>query len=134
MVSLGSLSLNLHEQRNFKNHYSQHSLINTDTSSTIQFRIREILKPSNYHNKYVIDVLKMNDIVVSGKSLLNVEKDSTLQLLKVDDILISKTNFNEISTPLNPHQFDYKNYLSKQHIYTFRSSIVQIRRGSPHFF
>ncbi len=117
MVSLGSLSLNLHEQRNFKNHYSQHSLINTDTSSTIQFRIREILKPSNYHNKYVIDVLKMNDIVVSGKSLLNVEKDSTLQLLKVDDILISKTNFNEISTPLNPHQFDYKNYLSKQHIY-----------------
>ena len=117
MTSLGSLSFKLHEQRNFKNHYSKYSLITKDTSYTIQFRIREILKPSNYHNKYIIDVLSINNISVSGKSLLNVEKDTIEPIFKVDDILISNSSFNTISTPLNPHQFDYKNYLSKKYIY-----------------
>ncbi|MCF6295774.1 MAG: competence protein ComEC family protein [Flavobacteriaceae bacterium] len=116
-ISVGVLTINVNNQLNFKSHYSNQKTISIDTTYTINFRIREILKPSLYHNKYVIDVLKINNETVLGKSLLNVEKDSTKANLNVDDILITSTNFQTINAPLNPHQFDYKSYLQKKHIY-----------------
>ena len=116
-TSIGVLTVNINNQLNFKNHYSKQKIIAFDTLYTIQFRIREVLKPSLFHNKYIVDVLKINDESVTGKSLLNVEKDSTTSNLNVDDILITRSNFKDINTPLNPHQFNYQNYLQKQHVY-----------------
>ena len=116
-TSIGVLTVNINNQLNFKNHYSKQKIIAFDTLYTIQFRIREVLKPSLFHNKYIVDVLKINDESVTGKSLLNVEKDSTTSNLNVDDILITRSSFKDINTPLNPHQFNYKNYLQKQHVY-----------------
>jgi len=116
-VSIGALTVNIKTQWNFKNHYSKQEIITIDTNYTINFRIREVLKPSLYHNKYIIDILGLNTKKVSGKSLLNVQKDSTKANLKVDDILITNSNFKELNAPLNPHQFNYKNYLQKKYIY-----------------
>ena len=116
-VSIGALTVNIKTQRNFKNHYSKQQIITIDTNYTINFRIREVLKPSLYHNKYIIDILGLNTKKVSGKSLLNVQKDSTKANLKVDDILITNSNFKELNAPLNPNQFNYKNYLHKKYIY-----------------
>ena len=117
MISVGGLTIKIHEQSNWKNHYTKYENINTNSAQLITFRIREVLKPGNYYNKYVIDILKINNAKVSGKSLLNVEKDSLFSKLKVDDILISKTQFKNLIPPLNPHQFNYKDYLKKKHIY-----------------
>ncbi|MBT8260239.1 MAG: ComEC family competence protein, partial [Bacteroidia bacterium] len=78
---------------------------------------REVLKPGNFYDKYVIDILEINNTKVSGKSLLNVALDSIKPRLKVDEIYFSKTEFKELIPPLNPHQFDYRNYLSKKYIY-----------------
>lgn len=117
MISVGGLTIKIHEQSNWKNHYTKYENINTNSAQLITFRIREVLKPGNYYNKYVIDILKINNAKVSGKSLLNVEKDSLFSKLKVDDILISKTQFKDLIPPLNPHQFNYKDYLKKKHIY-----------------
>jgi len=117
MISFGMLNTSLHDDKQFNNHYTNKIFIQDSTSSTITFRVREVLKPSNFHNKYVIDLLKIDSKNVIGKTLLNADKDSTHQLLKVDDIFISRTGFVELYSPLNPHQFDYKNYLKKQHIY-----------------
>ncbi|RLD29620.1 MAG: ComEC family competence protein [Bacteroidetes bacterium] len=116
-ISIGVLTVNINNQLNFKDHYSKQDILTSDTVYSNNFRIREILKPSLYNNKYVIDILKINNESVSGKSLLNVEKDSTKAILKVDDILIARSYFQEVNAPLNPHQFDYKNYLQKKHIY-----------------
>jgi competence protein ComEC len=116
-IVIGILAISIHNQSNFKNHYTKSYLLETDSIIQLQLRVREVLKPGNYYDKYVIDIIKIDNKKVKGISLLNVEKDSTIQGLKVDDILITKAQFKELIPPLNPHQFDYKNYLKKKHIY-----------------
>src|SRR5690606_4466680 len=85
--------------------------------NTITFRIREILKPNIYYDKYIIDILKIDDLSVSGKSIINLQKDSIGAPLKVDDIFITKTILKDINPPLNPNQFDYRKYLERKYIY-----------------
>ena len=117
LISVGILTVNLHNQKNFSNHYSNYISVKTDSINTITFRIREVLKSGNYSDKYMIDILKIEDHLVLGKSLLNIEKDSTHRSLKVDDIFVSKTVFKDLIHPLNPNQFDYKKYLEKKYVY-----------------
>lgn len=117
MISIGVLTTNLHNEKNSPNHYS-HQITNTEDSlKTISFRVREVLKPGNYYDKYIIDLLKVNNTEVNGKSLLNIEKDSLLPQLRVDEIHVTKTRFKNLIHPLNPNQFDYKNYLEKKYIF-----------------
>ncbi len=116
-ICIGNLVAVVHEQSNFKNHYTSYENDNNDSIPIIKLSIREVLKPSLYHNKYVADISQLNGKTVYGKSLLNIEKDSSIQALEVDDIYIVKTEFKTINEPKNPHQFNYKNYLSKSYIY-----------------
>lgn len=115
MSSLGALSLKLHQHYRFKNHYSNH--IDIDSINIIQLRIKKTLKSDNYNDKYEIDILKANDVFVSGKSLLNISRNDSIYPLMVDDILILETQFQDLKAPLNPYQFNYKDYLNKKHIY-----------------
>ncbi|GAA4268262.1 ComEC/Rec2 family competence protein [Hyunsoonleella aestuarii] len=117
MICLGMLVVNFHNQKNFYNHYSEHKSFKNNSTSQVTFRIREVLKPGNYYDKYIIDILKINDSIVTGKSLLNIEKDSLYAKLIVDEIFISYLDLKDLIHPLNPHQFDYKIYLDKQYIY-----------------
>lgn len=116
-ISLGIFIYNIHNQQNHKHHYSKYISVGDKTENIITFRIREKLKPGVFHNKYIIDILKINDQKVSGKSLLNVAIDSTQSSYKVDDVFMTSTAFKEVTHPLNPNQFDYKNYLEKQYVY-----------------
>jgi len=117
MISVGVLVTSFHNQQNFSNHYTQIISTESDSLKTIKFRIREVLKPGNYYDKYVIDLLKVSDKNTSGKTLLNIQKD-TLQIpLKVDNVYVSRTDFKNLTQPLNPNQFDYKNYLIKKYIF-----------------
>lgn len=117
MVSIGVLTVNLHNQKNFESHYSNNLSTNTGSLNTITFRIRELLKPNSYYTKYVVDILNIDGKKATGKSLLNIRQDSLPNTLKVDAVFICKTELQSIYPPLNPSQFDYKNYLSKKYIY-----------------
>ncbi|KJD36334.1 competence protein [Tamlana sedimentorum] len=117
IISIGVLTVNFHNQKNHINHYTKTISYGENNIKTISFRVKEILKPGNYYNKYVVDILKIDSTKVSGKTLLNIEKDSTEIRLNVDEIAITKAQLKDLIHPLNPHQFDYKNYLSKQYIY-----------------
>jgi competence protein ComEC len=117
MCFIGVLTAQLHNKKNYSNHYSKFISSQNDSIKTITFRIRDVLKPSQFYDKYIIDVLKEDEIYVSGKSILNVEKDSLKKALSVDDVFITKTIFRDVIPPLNPSQFNYKNYLEKQYIY-----------------
>jgi competence protein ComEC len=116
-ISLGIFIYNLHNQKNHKHHYSKYISVDEKTEIIITFRIREKLKPGGFHNKYIIDILKINDETVLGKSLLNVAIDSTQSSYKVDEVFMTLSPFRELTHPLNPNQFDYKNYLEKQYVY-----------------
>src|SRR5690606_35533044 len=113
-IVIGIFVVNIHNQKLFKNHYSHHTNIEKET--TISFRIKEVLKPNAYYDKYIVDVLKVDDVQVSGKLLLNIQKDSLQNTITVDDILITKSSIQNLNSTLNPHQFDYKSYLEKRYI------------------
>ncbi len=118
MISIGVLTVSFHNEKNFSNHYTNQISIENNTLKTITFRIRDVLKTGKFHNKYVIEILEIDDTKVTGKSLLNIQRDSLASsVLKVDDIFISKIIFKSITPPLNPHQFNYKTYLEKKYIY-----------------
>ncbi len=117
MISVGILTTSFHNQKNFSNHYTKLIPIERDSLNTVTFRIREILKPGNYYDKYIIDLLEINQKKVTGKTLLNIQKDTLFSPLKIDDIYVSRTDFKDLIHPLNPNQFDYKNYLEKKYIY-----------------
>lgn len=112
-ISIGIVSTNIHNQKLAKNHYIHLK----HTPRQITFRIKQILKPGNYNDKYVVDILQVDAESVIGKALLNIKKDSLQRKLEVDAIIITTEGFQEISHTLNPDQFDYKNYLEKQYIY-----------------
>lgn len=134
MISIGVLTTNLHNEALFSNHYTKFISDKTDRN-TVTFRIREVLKPNNYYNKYVIDVLDLDGNQVSGKSLLNISKKEGQPPLKVDAIFISKTQFKDLNPPLNPFQFDYKKYLKKKYIYhqlTLTTQLLLPVKGNTH--
>lgn len=116
-IAIGILNYQLHDQKSFRKHYTQHFDPVTDTVETISFRIREVLKPSMYHDKYRIEILNINDQQLVGNTLLNVQRDSFLPPFKVDAIFITTSALTDLNPPINPNQFDYKKYLEKQYIY-----------------
>ncbi|PIV92906.1 MAG: competence protein [Flavobacteriaceae bacterium CG17_big_fil_post_rev_8_21_14_2_50_33_15] len=117
MVCIGMLTVNFHDQKNHSTHYTNFISIEKDSIVKITFRIRDVLKPSFYDHKYIVDILNVDDTIVSGKSILNVKKDSLNKPFSVDEIFITKTDFKKVFPLLNPGQFNYKLYLEKQYIY-----------------
>lgn len=114
---LGVLTYHLHNQKNFKDHYSNFTKYERTASSLLTLRIRESLKPNKYNEKYVVDILTLDSAPVSGTALLNVAADSLSRPLNIDEIILVNASLNEIPPPLNPDQFNYKAYLEKQYIY-----------------
>jgi competence protein ComEC len=133
-ISLGVLTVNLHNEINFKNHYTK-QVLDTESISDIRFKIREVLKPGFYHDKYIIEIFKINDHRSIGKALLNVNIDSTRMTLKVDDIYLARSELGNLPRRLNPHQFDYGDYLKKKYIYrqvTLHPEEVFMIQSKPH--
>ncbi|MGB1308638.1 MAG: ComEC/Rec2 family competence protein [Oceanihabitans sp.] len=116
-VSIGILTTNFNDEKLFKNHYTNYKSLDQDRSNLIAFQVYEVLKAGNYHDKYIIKILRINNKNVSGKALLNITKDSTFAKLQVDDVLVTVNTFQEVSKALNLNQFNYKAYLQKRYIY-----------------
>lgn len=98
---------------NYKAYY-EHQL--TDTSVVV-LKVDKVLKSSFYHDKYEAEITQVDTIKTRGKVLLNIIKDSTQLSLKVGDVFLVKSIFQEINPSLNPYQFNYKNYLERQGIH-----------------
>jgi len=117
MAVLGILTYNAHHHKNFSKHYTTNKNLKNGVTKQITLRIKERLKPTKYHNKYIVKLLKTDEQPVKGLVLLNIQKESNSKLYNIDDILLIHSEFQEIRGPLNPNQFNYKTYLEKQYIY-----------------
>lgn len=112
-VFIGISATYIHNPKNYANYY-EHQL--TEGSTSI-LTVQKVLKPGNYYTKYVTKVSQVDSTKTIGYILLNIQKDSTKTSLKVGNQIYIKTPFKELIPPLNPHQFDYKQYLAKQYIH-----------------
>lgn len=117
IVLAGSLTVQFNNPKNFKNHYTNHIQIHNDSVYTIQFKVREVLKPNLYHDKYIGTINSIDNALTYGKLLINIKKDTFNNRLSVDDVYQIRTSLNSLNTPLNPYQFNYKTYLNNKHIY-----------------
>ncbi|MCX7546874.1 ComEC/Rec2 family competence protein [Xanthomarina sp. F1114] len=118
MTSLGVLISNIHNQKNHKNHYTNNSEFVQDSLLTVTLKVSNSLKPNKFNDRYVVNILKINQVPVEGLSLLNIRKDSLNPVFAVDDILIVKTKIHPIKAPLNPDQFNFKKFLENKYIYS----------------
>ncbi len=110
---IGIVSVYVNNDQNNKDYY--HHFV--EQNSKVIFTVKRVLKSGFYHHKYQVEVTQVNGLKTRGEVLLNINKDSLFIPLKVDEQIYLKAVFQEIKLPLNPHQFNYKEYLEKQGIY-----------------
>ncbi|MBD3864024.1 ComEC/Rec2 family competence protein [Olleya marilimosa] len=115
-IAFGLFISNSNEDLNKINHFSNYSSRDT-ASTTITFRVRELLKPNAFSKRYYVDIIKLNNNTVIGKALLNVKKDSLQTQLPIDAIYTTALPLVDVKKPLNPDQFSYKDYLEKQQVH-----------------
>ncbi len=113
-IFIGIASITFSNDLYKKNHYTS---ILSDTSNTSILIVDKVLKSNNYYNRYIANVVTLNSEKVQGKILLNIVKDSIVEKLNVDDKIVTTHRFDPIKKPLNPYQFNYKNYIAKQQVY-----------------
>lgn len=128
---IGFGSYQLRTPRFQPKHYSH--AITERQSYVLQLKIKEILKPGRYHNKYIVAVKALNDIPVQGKLLLSIQKDSISEILDTDALLLVSAPVLHLNEPLNPYQFNYANYLKTLGVYhqlrISENSILKTREG-----
>ena len=115
------------------NYFEKHL---TNTSNAI-LAIDKVLKPGNYHYKYMAEVLQIDHQKTTGRVLINIEKDSVASFFKIGDRILLKNKFVAIKESLNPHQFNYKNYLAKQgihqQVYATKQELLLLDQTSTSF-
>lgn len=123
-IMIGVLSISLKDNKNNTSHYSHFGI---DQPKTFSLKIHEVLKANNFSERYIAKVEYIDTLKVSGKVLLQIDKDPSATPLRVDDGIISYTTLHAVANPLNPHQFNYRSYLAGQGI------AHQLRLSHPQF-
>ena len=131
-ITIGYANFQLRHPQFQKNHYSK--FYSEKQFETVQIKIKEVLKPSPFQDKYISEVFQLNAQKTDGKILVNYQKDSLLSPFKVDDQLMLYSEIKEIRKSTNPHQFDYKKYMQSLGVYYqiegSKNEILRISKGS----
>ncbi|WP_144802441.1 ComEC/Rec2 family competence protein [Maribacter sp. MAR_2009_72] len=112
VINLGMFCFSAAQPINHQDHYS--NIINEERAIWT-LKIKESLKPNLYSTRYFALVTKIDQQPASGTILLTLPQDSLI--LNVDDEIQVFSKPYPISPSLNPHQFDYKNYLKTLGVY-----------------
>jgi competence protein ComEC len=109
-IGLGMLAIALTLPDNNTKHYSGFKL-STDPYFLLKFR--EILKPNDFNDRYIVEVSAIDSTPAKGRILLIVKKDTLSHKFNVDDEIYTLKLPELIRPPLNPYEFDYAAYLKK---------------------
>ncbi|MBK5192186.1 MAG: ComEC family competence protein [Flavobacteriaceae bacterium] len=131
-ILIGIFSTSIHLPQNRPNHYL--NLFVEAAPEQNQLLIAEVtekLKPGLYQEKYILKAKNYNAQPAEGKVLLNVSKDPENRQYEIGDNLALPAEFIQINAPLNPHQFNYRNYMENlgvlRQINSSSNQIVQLR-------
>lgn len=121
-INITSLHLPQNQPQHFLNQVSSEGF------PLLKLRISETLKPDLYNNKYIAEVLAVDQHTSLGKMLLLQPKDTLKKpFLEGQEFLISVTP-EIIPAPLNPHQFDYSEFMARKGVHRQ----LNLRQGIYH--
>ncbi len=123
-VLLGMLLVQLHNPLGSAQHYTK-KLVDVTKPHTLVFKIQKRLKSSQYYEKYTISLQQSDSVSIKGTVLLYIQKDTLSKHLDLTgNRFVTYAVMTPLQKSLNPHQFDYANYLRNQGVYH------QIRLGA----
>lgn len=112
-----------------------HFISEDKPSQLLQLKITENLKPDLYNEKFLAEVISVENQDTKGKILLNLEKDTIGKNLVADDILLVSGKVLRIEKPSNPDQFDYGEYLkmlgASTQLKIGQQDIIKLKKGKP---
>lgn len=130
-VLIGMTNIQSRQPSAISNHYSKTSHILR--ARPLQLKIKQVLKSDTYHDKYIVELLQMEDIYTEGRLLLSITKDQSSSHFCIDDLVVVSSEIVEIQAALNPNQFDYKVYLQRLGVYhqvrCTKNEILSISEG-----
>ncbi len=112
---LGVFSLMIHSGKHQKDNYFN-QIQSFEILHKTEIVLREKLKSNLYFERYVGLVGKIDDKTCSGKIILNLNKSSHVNNLRIGTKLLVSSTITPHKLPLNPNQFDYGKYLSTKSI------------------
>jgi competence protein ComEC len=113
ILSLGSLSLYIHQDFHAKNNYSN---LEIKEQNNIKGLVVEELKSNEFYIKFIVKIDSFNQQKSSGKLLVYFSKKN-LDSLFIGDLVSFKSEVKPILKNYNPDTFDYANYMENQNIY-----------------
>lgn len=108
-LCIGAFSMSLSQPENFRSDYT-HQI--SKGNHSWHLKIREVLKPSAYSDRYIASLQSLDHKNATGKILIIRPVDSMGRSLEVDDELMVYSDIANIAKPLNPYQFDFNQYMS----------------------
>ncbi len=130
---LGVILTGLSNPKNKPSNYSHQLKKAKNDWSVWVVKVDEVLKTSAYTQNYIVKAKSLNKTEVTGKLLLRISRDSLDNTLLVDDEIIFSATAKTISKALNPHQFNYRDYLKKRGInhYLQTTTNTLIKKSNP---
>ncbi len=110
--SLGLFTASMHSISTQKYHYQQ--VLNKETKQFLKLLLVEKLKPNQFSNRYIAQLVQVDQKVTFGKVLVIVpiKYDSVSRM--IGEELHVYQLVQDIKKPLNPYQFDYNRYMERQ--------------------
>ncbi|SHF77877.1 competence protein ComEC [Salegentibacter echinorum] len=114
---LGIMTAHLNKPQNIPRHYLNFK--NTE-AKFLQISITESLKENAYTLPYLVEAEKLifenSEKQISGKILLNIDRDSAVDKLKPGMKALVRFRLSTIREPLNPYRFNYREYMHNQRV------------------
>lgn len=115
-IFFGISAVTLQNPENQPSHYI--NLVDEhDYPSLVLGNISEKLKPGQFQDKYIVSLKEINGIPATGKLLVNISRDTLSFPLEVGQSLALAGELRPINSPLNPHQFNYREHMEKLGVY-----------------
>ncbi|WP_196889628.1 ComEC/Rec2 family competence protein [Aureivirga sp. CE67] len=110
VICIGVLTINLHKDKNQKNHFSK----NLQENSFSKIKILEVLKPTKFAKRYYGEIVNQNGKESSGKVLIYT--DTIFRNLEEGTEILTKAQPKELYQK-NNFGFDYVSFLQKKQIF-----------------
>ncbi|OCB75203.1 ComEC/Rec2 family competence protein [Flavobacterium crassostreae] len=115
-LALGTIAQLSHSSNSQKHHYNHHPTAFSQTQE-IKLLVREKLKNTPYHDRYVALLTQINGRNATGKIIVQVTKDKKVPGLIPGSSLKLQGRLQRHKKTLHPNQFDYGKYLDSKQIH-----------------